>query len=99
MLLVWPGPGRFLLRCYSFWLLRVESLDFSQAEKERTACIAEQIHKKKTIYTQNDPRLSFLVKLVVILLICSALQAVLFSQLEKNHVTQLATCSQKLKDM
>ena len=29
----------------SFWLLRVESRDFSQDEKERTACKAEQIHK------------------------------------------------------
>jgi hypothetical protein len=28
----------------SFWLLGVESRDFSQAEKERTACKAGQIH-------------------------------------------------------
>ena len=34
----------------SFWLLRVESHDFSQAEKERTACKAEQIHKLTTIF-------------------------------------------------
>ena len=32
----------------SFWLLRVESGDFSQAEKERTAGKAEQIHKTMT---------------------------------------------------
>ena len=38
----------------SFWLLGVESRDFSQAEKERTACKAEQIHKITTIFTQND---------------------------------------------
>ena len=37
-----------------FWLLRVESRDFSQAEKERTSCKAEQIHKMTTIFTQND---------------------------------------------
>ena len=43
----------------SFWLLQVESRDFSQAEKERTACKAEQIHKMITIFTQNGPRLSF----------------------------------------
>ena len=43
----------------SFWLLRVESRDFSQAEKERAACNAEQIHKMTTIITQNGPRLSF----------------------------------------
>ena len=38
----------------SFWLLRVESHDFSQAEKERTACKAEQIHKMTTIFNQKD---------------------------------------------
>ena len=38
----------------SFRLLRVESRDFSQAEKERTACKAVQIHKMTTIFTQND---------------------------------------------
>ena len=37
-----------------FWLLRVESRDFSQAEKERTACKAEQIHKMTIIFTQKD---------------------------------------------
>ena len=29
-----------LYMCSSFWLLGVESLDFSHAEKERTACKA-----------------------------------------------------------
>ena len=43
----------------SFWLLRVESRDFSQAEEERTACKAQQIPKMTTIFTQNGPRLSF----------------------------------------
>ena len=38
----------------SFWLLRVESRDFSQAEKERNACKAEQIHKMTTIFSQNN---------------------------------------------
>ena len=41
---------------FSFWPLRVESCDFSRAEKERTACKAEQIHKMTTIYTQNGPK-------------------------------------------
>jgi hypothetical protein len=40
--------------CSSFWLLGVESRDFSQAEKDRTACKAMQIHKMTTIFTQND---------------------------------------------
>ena len=43
----------------SFWLLRDESRDFSQAEKERIACKAEQIRKMTTIFTQNGPSLSF----------------------------------------
>ena len=38
----------------SFWLLRVESRDFSQAGKGRTACKADQIHKRTTIFTQKD---------------------------------------------
>ena len=37
----------------SFWLLGVESHDFYQAEKERTACKAEQIQKMTTIFTQK----------------------------------------------
>ena len=32
----------------SFLLLEVESRDFSHAEKQRTACKAEQIHKMTT---------------------------------------------------
>ena len=32
---------------------------FSQAEKKRTACQAEQFQKMTTIFTQNGPRLSF----------------------------------------
>ena len=52
----------------SFWLLGVESRDFSQAEIERTASKAEKIHKMTTIFTQYGPKeLSFLVKMAVIL--------------------------------
>ena len=46
----------------SFWLLGVESRDFSYVEKGRTACKAEQILKMTTIFTQNDNLGSFLVK-------------------------------------
>ena len=56
-----------LYMIFSFWLLLVESRDFSQAEKERTASKAQKIHKMTIIFTQNDPRLSILVKMVVIL--------------------------------
>ena len=37
----------------SFWLLGVESRDFSHAKKERTSCKAEQIHKMTIIFTQK----------------------------------------------
>ena len=57
-------------RCSSFWLLGVESHDFSQA-----ACKSEKIHKMTTTFTQNDNLGPFWVKLVVILWICSALLA------------------------
>ena len=39
------------------FLLAVESGDLSQAEKESTACKAEEILKMATISTENDPRL------------------------------------------
>ena len=40
-----------VLYMYSkFWLLGVESCDFSYAEKERTACKAERIYKMATIF-------------------------------------------------
>ena len=37
-----------------FGLLQVESRDFSQAEKDKTACKAEQIHRMTPIFTQNN---------------------------------------------
>jgi hypothetical protein len=40
--------------CSSFWMLGVESNDFSQAEKKRTAFKPVQIHRRTTIFTQND---------------------------------------------
>ena len=50
-----------LYMSFNFWLLQVESRDFSQADqKKRTACKAEQIHKITPIYIQNGPWLSFL---------------------------------------
>ena len=82
----------------SFWLLRVESRDFSQAEKERTACKVEQIHKMTTNVTHKDNLGPFWVKIVVILWIFSALQAVLsFSAWEKSRDS--TRNSQKLEDM
>ena len=38
----------------TFWLLGVESCVFSQAEKDRTASKAGQIHKMTTIFTQKE---------------------------------------------
>ena len=50
--------SKVLYMLSSFWLLGVESRDFSQAEKERKACKAEPIHKMTIIFTQNCPGLS-----------------------------------------
>ena len=66
--------------------LDVGPLDLSQAEKEKTACKAEQIHKITTIFTKNGPRLPFWMKIVVILWICSTLQAFFsFSAWDKSR--------------
>ena len=43
----------------SFWLLGVESRDFSHAEKESTACKAEQMHKITNSFTQNNNPVPF----------------------------------------
>ena len=45
---------RGLILCSKKKILWVESGDFSQAEKEITACNAEQTHKMTPIFTQND---------------------------------------------
>ena len=82
----------------SFWLLGVESRDFSHTEKERTAWKAEEIHRIRTIFTQNGPRWLFWVKIDAILLMCPALQAALsFSAREKS--SDSTPNSQKLEEM
>ena len=43
---------------FRFWLLAVDSRDLCQAEKEVTACKAEEIHKMTTIFTQDQGLLS-----------------------------------------
>ena len=48
-----------LILCSKKKILGVESCDFSQAEKEITACKAEQIHKMTLIFTQNDIQAPF----------------------------------------
>ena len=40
--------------CSKKKILTLESHDLSQAEKEITACKAEQIHKMTTIFTQKN---------------------------------------------
>ena len=52
-------------------ILVVESRDFSQVEKEVTACKAEQIHKMTPIFTQNKIQGTFSVKIDVLFWICS----------------------------
>ena len=65
----------------SFWQLVVESRDFFQTEKERTACKYGQIQKMTTVFTQNCPRLSFLE-------FAHLCKQFFLSQFEKNHVIQ-----------
>ena len=80
----WNDLYKVLYMSSSFWLLGVESCDFSHAEKERNASKAQRIHKMTIIFTQNSSRLSF----------CEFAQFYkhfFLSQLEKNHVTQLPT--------
>ena len=83
---------------FIFGLLGVESRDFSQAKKERTACKAVQILEMTYIFTKNDNLGPFWVKIAVILWICSSLQAIIsISAWEKSR--DLTPNSQKLEDM
>jgi hypothetical protein len=52
---------------FGFWLLGVESREFSQAVKQITACTAGQIHKMTIIFNQNDNLRPFQVTIIVIL--------------------------------
>ena len=47
-------PSKVHYMSSSFWLTGVESRDFSQAEKEKTACKAEQSHEMKHVFTKNN---------------------------------------------
>ena len=58
---------KVLFMSFGFWLLGVESREFSQAEKQITACTAGQIHKMTTIFNQNDNLGPFQVTIIVIL--------------------------------
>ena len=71
----------------SFWLLDVGSRDLSQAEKEITAWKAEKKSQNdNNNFTQNDNLGPFWVKIIVILWICSALQAIIsFSAWDKSR--------------
>ena len=90
---------RVLYMSSSFWLLGVKSSDFSHAEKERIACKAEQVHKLTTIFTRNGPRLSFWVKIVVILWFAQLCRQFFlsFSAWEKSRDS--TPNRQKLEDM
>ena len=89
---MWNFTTWVLYMCSSFWLLEVESRDFSQAEKEKTASKAEQIHKMATIFTPNDNLGPFWEKTVVSFVnLQSFCKQFFLSQHEKNHVSQLPT--------
>jgi hypothetical protein len=73
--------------------LGVESPDFSHADKERTACKAEQIHKMTTIFTQKRQPRTILTEnsCHFVNLLSFEISSFFLSQHEKNHVTQLLT--------
>ena len=60
-------PTKGLILCSKKKILWVDSRDFSQADKEITACKAEQTHKMTISFTQNDNLGLLWVKIVVIL--------------------------------
>ena len=71
--------------------LAAGSCYLSQSEKKITVCKVEQVYK---MTTQNGPgwrKLSFWVKIVVILWICSALQTVISVSAWVNDVIQKPT--------
>ena len=74
-------------QCSSFWLLGFKSRDFSQAQKERTACKFEQIHKMTTIFAQNNKTILSESSCQFVNLLSFA--SIFFSQHQKNQVTQL----------
>ena len=81
----------------SFWLLGVESRDFCPAEKKRTTVLQNWANSQimATFFTQ---KVAIFSENVVILWICSALQAVLsFLAWEKSRDS--TPNSQKLEDM
>ena len=48
------NKAQVVYMCSSLLQLAVGSHDLSQAEKEITACKADRIHKKTSIFTQKD---------------------------------------------
>jgi hypothetical protein len=70
----------------SFELLADQPRDFSQAEKKIKVAKANQIHKLTTTFIQKGQKLSFWVKIVAILWICSAVTtAISFSAWDKSR--------------
>ena len=82
-----------------FKQLALGSRDLSQAEKKITACKPGQIQKLKTIFTQNDTLGPFWVKIIVILWICSGLQAVIIFFSARDKSCDPRANSKKLEDM
>ena len=79
----------------SFRLMGVESLDFSHAEKERTACKAKRILKITTILLKMVLGCRFEWKLLSFCEFAQLCKQFFLSQLEKNHVIQLPTGKNK----
>ena len=73
---------------------------FPMLKKKELLAKALQFHKLTIVFTQNGPRLSFGVKIVAILWICSALEAVFFVYFSAWEKSRDSTSnSQKLEHM
>ena len=69
-----------------FFCWELSHVIFLKLRKKELLAKLKKFTKWQTICTQNGPRLSFWVKIVVVLWICSALQAVVsFSAWEKSR--------------
>ena len=88
----WGFKAIFVLSMsFSFWLLGVESRDFSQAEKERTLAKLSKFTKWQLFSLKMVLGCLFEWKWVSFCKFALLCKQFFLSQLEKNHVTQLPT--------
>ena len=82
-----------LYKTSSFLLLRVESCNFFQAEKERIACKDKQILKMTTIFIQNVPKELFIKnRQKQYIAICKTLDGVVVGRLLASELLSYMYC-------